>query len=345
MRLLLGKDHRFFADGYGDLARCEELEGMVDKGIDVAFPDIHHMEWEDDTHGLEQQGEVSVRNASFASPCGAFTCEESKTAYVQVVAPAGGRHVRGVVIHLPQTGDMGYGFRRKTLGIPLALEGYASIILVGPYYGKRKPRSQRRHYVRNVAEYLISASTTFTEAAKLVKWAQQEWPDTHVCLSGISYGGAMAACAASILPASVAAGGVAVAPCVSSSSPKAIVGGLLVSQIDWQTLMEEKSHTRQQAYDHLSEILAARDLRELIHHTHTNAHVHVQGLKCVVTTASHDRFVVRSDGLALIKELVRMCGTVEEVWLEGGHVSSIARCTRVFVPSIRRAFQLMDGKT
>lgn len=70
---------------------------------------------------------------------------------------------RGIVVHLAATGDTGKGLRLHQIAMPLADHGYASLILIVPFYGIRKPDYQHYHYVDTVADYLQACTGCFVE--------------------------------------------------------------------------------------------------------------------------------------------------------------------------------------
>lgn len=49
---------------------------------------------------------------------------------------------------LPGTGEHGYLHRRSSIALPLARMGIATLILEGPFYGKRKPEDQKGSKLR-----------------------------------------------------------------------------------------------------------------------------------------------------------------------------------------------------
>jgi hypothetical protein len=72
----------------------------------------------------------------------------------------------GLVLHFSATGDQGTSFRRKLMADPLAKAGYASLLLIIPTYGKRRPAAQTLHYVDNVSDYLLSGLACSVEGAE-----------------------------------------------------------------------------------------------------------------------------------------------------------------------------------
>lgn len=72
-------------------------------------------------------------------------------------------------IHLAGTGDQGFSMRRS-LALPLAREGTASLILESPFYGQRRPSTQRGPKLRHVTDLLSLGNATIEESLALLRW-------------------------------------------------------------------------------------------------------------------------------------------------------------------------------
>jgi cephalosporin-C deacetylase-like acetyl esterase len=77
------------------------------------------------------------------------------------------------------------------------------ILLIAPFYGKRRPSNQRKWFLRVVHSMASQAVGIALEAACLLHWAR-EFFSLPVALTGISYGGAMSALASKLYPYDVA---------------------------------------------------------------------------------------------------------------------------------------------
>ena len=136
--------------------------------------------------------------------------------------------IRAVCVMLPATGDQGFSQRMWLAARPLAAAGVLVVLPVAPLYGKRKPANQDRWYVREVHLMFKQAISIAVEAAALLHWAREQHGSTvPLAVTGISWGGAMAALAAQLYN-----GPLAVIPymgCMSPGLPFAQGGHLQMS--------------------------------------------------------------------------------------------------------------------
>ena len=87
------------------------------------------------------------------------------------------------------------------------------ILPTAPFYGHRKPAAQDKIYLRTVHETFVQACAIATEAACLMHWAHTVW-GKPIAVTGISFGGAMAALASRLYP-----GPLAVVPFMGCDGP------------------------------------------------------------------------------------------------------------------------------
>ena len=113
----------------------------------------------------------------------------------------------------------GHSIGRAVLRRPQASEpvcvvqGVVGILLVAPYYGVRKPPNQFAWYLRSYHDILVQSVTLGVEGAALLHWAKQAFR-VPLAVTGISFGGGMAALAATLYP-----GSLAVVPYMGCPSP------------------------------------------------------------------------------------------------------------------------------
>jgi hypothetical protein len=302
--ILSGKSFLFFADGFGNLDSLVEVDTYVARIVDGSEPVPElSIEWSgpSDTEisrmkkkGSDQKCEVSC--GSFTSPAAFFLPEKVRKAYFQLMKPSKGEPLKGLVIHLPMTGDEWFEQRKSLMANDLLTHGYASLILMAPFYGKRRAPNQSKHFIRTVDLYLKAAASTMIEAAALVRWARSAFPSTPVCVAGLSYGGAMAACTACLAhdPLSIVAG-------VGSESPRVLVTGLLAHQISWSALMADRpGRTRAAVADELLAVLSSRAVSSLIGPLARRPAALRGGLRSAAcVSAAHDAFVIPDDSRAL----------------------------------------------
>lgn len=142
-----GADRKFFQDGIGGDSRYAIQERVEKVGVDD-FDDISMEIYKTD----DSYADFTLTRGKFKSPAHEYLTEEcNKTGYVEVIEPKGVKEVKGVLVMFPMTGDQGFFIRRQLLSGPLAKKGYASVVLMAPFYGKRVPAKQTAHYNRTVS--------------------------------------------------------------------------------------------------------------------------------------------------------------------------------------------------
>jgi hypothetical protein len=313
--ILPGKSLLFFGDGFGNLESLVEVDTYVSRIVEgsLPVPDLS-VEWDDlsaadqsrhQKKGCGQRGDLSC--GSFTSPSAFFLPEKVHRAHFQLMKPSKDKPpMKGLVIHLPMTGDEWFEQRKALMANDLLEKGYASLILMAPFYGKRRAPNQSKHFIRSVELYLKAAAATMIEAAALVRWSRTAFPSVPVCVAGLSYGGAMASCAACLSqdPLSIVSG-------VGSESPRVLVTGLLSRQISWSALMADRPGlTREAVADELLAVLSARSVSSLVAPLARRPVALRGGLRrAACVSASHDAFV-RPDDAATLHAAVRAVGRI-----------------------------------
>jgi len=252
---------------------------------------------------------------------------------------------RGIVLQLAPTGDEEYTTRLSELAVPLLQHGIASAIMMAPYYGPRRPEGQTKQFIETVSDYQRQSLSVIMESVQLLRWMQagftaraDEAVKCPLGVTGVSWGGAMAACAAvaSRIP-------VACVPCMGSDSPRCMVAGVIQWQLDWPTLMKEKQHNRAQATKELSSIFTAVTLKTLFDKAPQPKGT-IQSL--VQVSASSDHFVFPEEGQQLYGTLEKAVvdgGHSELQWVGGGHASSFVNQRNLFVPACIKAFDALPN--
>ena len=148
------------------------------------------------------------------------------------------------ILMLPATGETNIAsrlFMAKTLAKEY---GWCSVIVTAPYYGDRKPKSQKLFFLHTVEDILMQALAVIQEAAALSEYfleAQQSPQEgsspRRVCLTGFSFGAAMASIASNYaLVAGVDGQRLGCAAYVGSASPCVLADGILESSVQWTAL-------------------------------------------------------------------------------------------------------------
>ncbi|OQR92999.1 hypothetical protein ACHHYP_03022 [Achlya hypogyna] len=241
----------FFADGWGDLHVPTLLERRLATDDKFTVAPIHDLQWTTVPRlPLRRANAPVVLQGSFRTTlrehedllppvCHTAHCELVLPADMMphdAAAPIQGQG-RALVLILPGTGEHGCTHRRKNVAEPLARAGVATLVLEGPFYGKRKPEKQRGSKLRRVSDLPILGIATIEEAKSLLHHCKQHYNFDHLVVAGGgSMGGLHAAMTAALFPGDV---GVAswVAP---PSAIPAFTRGLLALSCNWQSLAQQR---------------------------------------------------------------------------------------------------------
>lgn len=235
---------KFFAAGWGDIARLEEACGLPggsqgwDDGDTIAAwrrvatrnpaPVGIDIDWGADKR---YPGNILVRRGTFATPFNRpLLPEASHTAHVEWVAPADHAPGMPVCVLFAATGEEGF-LTRRFVALALTRQGIASLILEAPFYGLRRPPAQKGFFVDRFSDLLAMLDTTIEEGRSLLLWLRQAGY-TRQAVSGISMGGSVSALVAARTGWPVAA--ICVVP-AHAVGPVYCVG-LLSQHVDWTAL-------------------------------------------------------------------------------------------------------------
>ncbi|KAG6618486.1 uncharacterized protein IUM83_01077 [Phytophthora cinnamomi] len=100
------------------------------------------------------QRPVLIPNGFFSDGCGSLNTPKRE---------------RPLAVLLPGTGEHGFLHRRTSIAITLVKQGVATLILEGPFYGKRKPPQQKGSKLRRVIGLPILGQATIEEAKPLLE--------------------------------------------------------------------------------------------------------------------------------------------------------------------------------
>lgn len=366
--LLTPSRDRFFANGYGDIGNIRKLresllaewarDGMqqwwasaprteVDwNSLESTGTEHPHMErpLDDDfqlrplaTSDVGERAPKTSRHydGTYNSPVADYLPQEVRTGHVRFVMPDG--PVKGVVLHTAATNTEDYESRQHKLAEPLAQYGIASLIMTVPYYGVRRANGQTSAKLLTVADYQLQNLAVVYEGVALLRWLRSRYPWVPLGVTGISWGGAMAACISvtSRMP-------LACVPCLGSTSPAAMVTGIINWQLDWEKLMEEQSQTLGEAKTALEAEFRGITLKTLVD---TAPHPTVDIPSMIQVSARDDYFVEAGEGQDLYDALSRSCKRHSIRWVDGGHVSSFLRAHADFTAAIVEAFGDMAHQT
>lgn len=143
--------------------------------------------------------------------------------------------LKPVVVQLAGTGDHFFWRRRSLLALPLVRRhSIGSILLENPFYGFRKPKSQLRSSLHNVADLFVMGGALILESAALFHWCERNGFGP-LAITGISMGGYMASLAAAnwYKPVSLI-------PCLSWTTASGVfTEGVLSRAIPWSLLRKQ----------------------------------------------------------------------------------------------------------
>eukprot|EP00549_Striatella_unipunctata_P008278 CAMPEP_0118710724 /NCGR_PEP_ID=MMETSP0800-20121206/23586_1 /TAXON_ID=210618 ORGANISM="Striatella unipunctata, Strain CCMP2910" /NCGR_SAMPLE_ID=MMETSP0800 /ASSEMBLY_ACC=CAM_ASM_000638 /LENGTH=444 /DNA_ID=CAMNT_0006615029 /DNA_START=96 /DNA_END=1430 /DNA_ORIENTATION=- len=153
-------------------------------------------------------------------------------------------HPATIVIILPGTGEADISSRLQIAQTLAEKHGYASVLPDVMFLGDRCPPDQESFFVQNVEHMALQNVGSMQEAAALALFFLQGEQNNRVCLTGFSFGAAVAVCAAT--RCLIAGGGdstlgqrLACAPYVGCSSPAVLVDGAFRRMVIWDKLQEE----------------------------------------------------------------------------------------------------------
>eukprot|EP00667_Euglena_gracilis_P013309 EG_transcript_13717 len=283
-------------------------------------------------------GRFPMETYRFVSPVKDYLPKESHEGHAQIILPPEGQEILGVAIHLAATGDQGFTFRKVTAARPLAAAGIASILIEIPTYGSRRPKRQSKYYALDVSTYLCTSFACLWESQAWTQWAMQRW-NVPCVIVGASYGGCMAlggfmmtmCCRdhAQPLPA------VSLVSYLGSESPRALITGILQSEVDYESLTKDLPRVVQ-AHPQWQGLTAA----EILFQRFDSISVRdfgvwpLLGAKVCLLSAAHDWIVVRREAQLSAERVAVLGPEVEARDIPGGHISSIALTKYFVVPRI-----------
>ncbi|KAJ0411361.1 hypothetical protein ATCC90586_004347 [Pythium insidiosum] len=237
----------FFCDGWGDLNTPKRLWEVLQSNRmrEVNVLGASDISWT--PRRRLPTARVCLEEGRFASTlpnAKQFLPASSLDAFCELVTPSDWYNDDGsekavedrtLVVLLPGTGEHGFLHRRTALAIPLARRGVATLILEGPFYGRRRPQDQKGSKLRRVSDLPILGQATIEEAKSLLAYCQQHRGFSHLVVAGSSMGGLHAAMTASVFPGDVGATAWLAPP----SAVPVFTDGLLAASCNWTSLYKQ----------------------------------------------------------------------------------------------------------
>jgi dienelactone hydrolase len=310
---LAARGPRFFADGWGDRALCDEIdpEALARRRIPAIQVRL----------GPRQRSLGGIlREGSFESPEARLpAC--ARRARLKLLLPQ--RGLRGVAVHLAASGDQGFAVRLR-FAAPLLARGLGALVLENPFYGDRRPRGQVGPAVRSLSDLTLMGAATFQEGRALLRWLRDAQGVPLVGVTGFSMGGQMAAMVGASMPFACA-----VVPIAPACSPDSVLrDGALRHVAHWSALAaagEDVEAARAAVCAHLSRF-SVRTLPAPV----------LPEAAIVVGTAG--------DGIVPPAEMRRIAAHwgAELRWLDAGHVSAVLRHQGEMREALADAFGRLD---
>eukprot|EP01135_Chromosphaera_perkinsii_P011448 Nk52_evm24s2402 gene=Nk52_evmTU24s2402 len=199
--------------------------------VEIIEPIVKEKEDEEGKEECEEKGKRNGTNSGTSSKC---------------------KKIRGIVVHLPATGDEYFQRRRKQYALPLAARGYVSVLLMAPYYGDRRPTGQSSFESPTVSHFMAMGLGIAAEGAALVRWARERWPGVAVGIKGVSMGACLG-----MHSALLAGGDMFLVCCVPATGPHNLLDSGYRHLFDWEGIARERRE--QQAMNGYGEGVEEKD--------------------------------------------------------------------------------------
>ena len=212
----------FFAKGWGSLETYRGLQRLkrdlfnAEKFKEIVLSESVRI---DKVKESSKQDSFSILDGHFVSPLAKYypglLPKESEIAYFQAVIPKkrGSDGKQAMCIQLAGTGDHHFWRRRNLVAKPLIKESsIGSILLVNPFYGSRKPKTQTRSSLNHVVDLLLMGCALIIETSVLLNWCEDQGFGP-LAVTGVSMGGHMASLAGTFVPKPVA-----IIPCLACTT-------------------------------------------------------------------------------------------------------------------------------
>lgn len=236
---------RFFRHGWGDCASVHRTWLSSIRTGSSPTPSPAEISW------TPLPLDLSV--GTFRSPSASFLPAASATARILYVPAVPRAPPAPVVLHLPATGDHGFLRRLFFYALWLRVRGVASVILEGPFYGRRRPPTQRGALLDYVQHLPDLGRATIEESLALLAYLREQGFERQA-IAGVSQGGLHAAMVASLCEGSVP---VVMAFAPHSAAP-VFTKGVLADVVDWDALGEDWGEG---ARDRLGQVLDVTHIR------------------------------------------------------------------------------------
>jgi hypothetical protein len=209
----------FFSKGWGSLEAYRGLQRLkrdlfnAEKFQEIVLSGSVRI----DKYSSGKQDSFSILDGHFVSPLAKYypglLPKESEIAHFQAIIPKQRDGKQPMCIQLAGTGDHHFWRRRNLVAKPLIKENsIGSVLLVNPFYGSRKPKTQTRSSLNHVVDLLVMGCALIVETSVLLNWCEK-MGFGPLAVTGVSMGGHMASLAGTFVPKPVA-----IIPCLACTT-------------------------------------------------------------------------------------------------------------------------------
>ncbi len=245
----------------------------------------------------------------------------TRPAYFEMLLPEGTSVTLKppVCLHFAATGDEGF-FRRRAFVKPLLQRGIGAVILENPYYGLRRPATQKNIGVASVADQMMMSHAAVEEGLALLKWLRDDGYD-HLGVSGYSMGGYTASYIAALSDEALAA-----IPIATGASPAPVFTQSPLARIpDWSALGGSRGR------DLLRALLGTFSIKNLPRPVDPDLAILVSGRRDAIVPPSQVRALARHWGSRVY-------------WTPNGHLTGYWNNRRLIHEVICEAFGMLMAR-
>ncbi|MEM6960766.1 MAG: alpha/beta hydrolase family protein [Myxococcota bacterium] len=302
---------KHFVRGWGDLQ-------LLDRLLDRGYPEEPEEIGVELSRPRRRRGGHVARRGRFRSPSFMSLPAQAQEAAFEWWLPDESDIEYPVCLFLAATGEQGFS-RRRRLARPLLAEGISAVFLENPYYGARRPDEQFGTRLQTVVDQFTMVYAAVREARSLLYWLDRVGY-REIGVSGFSMGGwvAMAAATGVKLPLAVSAFAVGLSPAPMYTR------GALSWTVDWNAI-----HLGPNATDGRTHLYTLLDRV-----VEPSFGALADGSRAIIVGARDDGFVPARE----VEALHRKVPSARLTWVDGGHVTTIARRRAVLRDAIRVSF-------
>ena len=322
--LRLKSKDTLFSKGWGDeklTKKIVNLESLTEKPRDL---NIHF------TKRVEEKKFTSLE-ATFKNPFIEFPLpKNSEQGFLEFILPKGvdlfeKSSKPPLVLLMPASGDDTFTYRRRKLAIPLAQKGIASVMLEIPFYGRRKPEAQEETNIGLVSDFALMLYMSYQEGRSIL-YSFFKNGFYNLGVSGFSMGGFFASGIASSLPFPTAL----VAALTGNTIADTLVYGNCQQSCDWNALIGNQSKVfAQKKLYNILDFIGNLEVLPPPPYLATS----------LLINAQEDAYIPPINA----KKLKLLWKGVDQIWIPGGHFTTIFKGAPIVVDALELAFKSLKS--